>query len=210
MPSSGGKPGTGGALGTGGTPGSDGTPISGDAGVVGCADGQREGFLDIAAYPDIAACSGGFALPGVIGLSTPACGRTAGDDGANPDGTGCNALDLCAVGFHICSSSAEVSLDSSTGCTGAAVGTDPVFFITAQSASGSRICVPIGVDDVFGCGTLGSRPVNNSNCAPLDRWSTNLCMALTAPWDCGTDQTSEASHVVKRGASAGGVLCCHD
>src|SRR6185369_15471919 len=124
-----------------------------------------------------------------LGLSTPACGRTAGDDGANPDGSGCNALDLCAVGFHICTSSAEVSLKSSTGCMGAAVGAAPVFFITAQSGAEARSCTPTGADDVFGCGTLGSRPVTNSNCAPLDRWSTNLCAALTAPWACGSDQT---------------------
>jgi hypothetical protein len=178
--------------------------------VVGCADGQRDGFLDVATYPAIAACAGGFALPGVVGVSAPGCGRTAGDDGPNPDGTGCHAIDLCEVGFHICSSAAEVALKSSTGCTGAAVGSEPVFFITAQSGDVARSCTPTGVDDVFGCGTLGSRPVQNSNCAPLDRWSTNLCAALTAPWACGTDQTAEASYVEKPGPGAGGVLCCRD
>jgi hypothetical protein len=119
-------------------------------------------------------------------------------------------MDLCAVGFHICSSAAEVGLKSSTGCTGSAEGATPVFFITAQSAAQPRTCAATGVDDVFGCGTLGARPVNGSNCAPLDRWSTNLCAALVAPWSCGADQAAEASNVVKPGRNAGGVLCCQD
>src|SRR5262249_36001616 len=157
-------------------------------------------------YPDIAACAGGFALPGVVGLTAPACGRAAGDDGANADGTGCNALDLCAAGFHICSSSAEVAQKSTTGCTGAAVGATPVFFITAQSGTGARDCNPTGTDDVFGCGTLGTRPVTNSNCAPLNSWGANLCSALAAPWSCGSDAAGEAANVVKPGPLAGGVL----
>ena len=32
---------------------------------VGCADGQREGFTDLAMYPDIAGCSGAWTIPGI-------------------------------------------------------------------------------------------------------------------------------------------------
>jgi hypothetical protein len=119
-------------------------------------------------------------------------------------------LDLCAAGFHLCSSAAEVALQSSTGCVGAAGGATPEFFVTAQPGAGSRACGATGADDLFGCGTLGTRPVNGSNCTPLDRWSANLCSALVAPWSCGSDQAAEASNVVKAGPAGGGVLCCRD
>jgi hypothetical protein len=103
-----------------------------------------------------------------------------------------------------------VAAKSSTGCTGAAVGATPVFFVTAQSGPGSRMCGATGVDDLFGCGSLGARPVNGSNCTPLDKWSSDLCGSLVAPWGCGVDPTAEAVNVVKPGPTAGGVLCCQD
>src|SRR5437879_2912205 len=62
---------------------------------IGCSDGEREGFTDLARWPDIAGCSGGFTVPGLVaanpgtacGLATfdtltPSCERKAGDDGA--------------------------------------------------------------------------------------------------------------------------------
>jgi hypothetical protein len=142
-------------------------------------------------------------------LTGPACGRAAGDDSAHPDGATCNAEDICAAGFHICSTAAEVASKSSTGCTGAAVGATPVFYVTAQSGPGARAC-GTGIDDLFGCGSLGARPVNGSNCTPLDKWSSNLCGSLTAPWACGTNPTAEAANVVKPGPTAAGVLCRQD
>jgi len=39
----------------------------------GCSDGTREGFLDIMAYPKIAACSGGFSVPDLINAIAPKC-----------------------------------------------------------------------------------------------------------------------------------------
>jgi hypothetical protein len=182
-----------------------------DVGVVssvGCADGEREGFLDQVDYPDIAACGGGFGLPGVVGLTGPACNREGGDDGPRPDGAACNALDLCAAGFHLCATAAEVGARSSTGCVGAAVGATPVFYVTAQSGGGQANCDATGTDDVFGCGTHGARP--NAICAPLDAWGGNLCASLGAPWSCDTDQRNEALYQVKDGSSGGGVLCCRD
>lgn len=44
----------------------------------GCADGMREGFAALARHPAIAACGGGFTVPGVFhvaGNSSPAPGR---------------------------------------------------------------------------------------------------------------------------------------
>jgi hypothetical protein len=204
-PGNGGTLGAGGVTATGGISGTGG--FVGDAAIVGCADGQREGFLDLVAYPNIAACAGGFQVPGVVGLTGPACARAAGDDGARPDGTGCNVEDLCAVGFHVCKSAVEFDAKSSTGCTEAVVGTAPLFYVTLQSGGGQQKCGP-GTNDVFGCGNIGYRP--SQGCGLLDRASGDLCSALVAPWSCGSDLAGEALNVVKPGSLAGGVLCCID
>jgi len=202
--------GGGGSAGSDGAAGSGGSPLS-DAGIgnpriVGCADGQREGFLSLLTHPAIAACAGGFALPGVVDLVAPACANAAGDDGVIPNGAGCNALDLCAAGWHLCADAAEVAARSPTGCAGAAVGTELVFFAAAQHGPGQGNCGPTGSDDLFGCGTLGE--VTHPSCVPLDRWSKTLCGMLANPWVCGGSSVTEALDVVKPGPAAGGVLCC--
>lgn len=194
----------GGAAGSGGAPPSD--AGIGDPPKIGCADGQREGFLSLQAYPAIAACGGGFASPGIVDLVTPACARAAGDDGIIPDGAGCNALDLCAAGWHVCKDAAEIAAKSSTGCTGAAVGADLVFFAAAQHGPGQGNCGAAGSDDVFGCGTLGA--ATHPSCVPLDRWSKDNCGSLASPWACAGSTVNEALNLVKPGAAGGGVLCC--
>jgi hypothetical protein len=200
-----------GGTGSGGADAGSGGSPAGDAGIgdppkIGCADGQREGFLSLQTYPAIAACGGGFALPGIVDLVAPACAHAAGDDGITPDGTGCNALDLCAVGWHVCNDAAEVVAKSSTGCAGAAVGADLVFFATAQHGPGQGNCGMAGSDDVFGCGTLGAAA--HPTCAPLDRWSKDNCDSLASPWACAGSTVNEALNLVKPGAALGGVLCC--
>jgi hypothetical protein len=195
--------------------------------LVGCADGEREGFLDLASHPDIAACSGGFQVAGLLGDVAPECGHGGGDDGAVPGGAGCSAADLCAGGWHVCALAAEVAQKSPTGCAGAAP-VDGLFFATGQSSSGCGLCATgasvspecsscqcvagcLQTDqtsnDVFGCGSLGAVA---SDCGVLDRFSNNLCGALSAPWLCGGDGCDEAHAVAKPGPAAGGVLCCRD
>src|SRR5205085_10049326 len=101
---------------------------------LGCADGQREGFIDAVVYPNIAACAGGWSVPGVIAVAA-ACGHHAGDDGVNPSGTGCSAADLCQSSWRVCASAGDLAAASPTGCTGAVdpAITTPMFFATQQS-----------------------------------------------------------------------------
>jgi hypothetical protein len=124
----------------------------------GCSDGQREGFLDAVAYPDIAGCGGAWTIPGVSlfapadapscpGLvpadtRTPACGNGAGDDGANPSGDGCNVADLCAEGWHVCLDAPDVATASGGAGCGDATQPDgpPLFFLTRQSSTGCGVC----------------------------------------------------------------------
>ena len=177
-----------------------------DLAAVGCADGSREGFADLATYPDVASCAGGWDVPG-IRQAAPACDRFAGDGGANPDGTGCNVEDLCAPGWHVCDSPADFGASSPDGCAGVVEGASGDYFFTAAvSGPGSGRCGG-GSNDIFGCGTLGD-PTSIGSCNSLNRFLSSSNDA--APWDLGGGSSSEASAAVKSGPADGGVLCCRD
>jgi hypothetical protein len=228
--------------------------VTGALSAVGCADGEREGFTDLGTYPNIAGCSGGWSIAGIhtdapgtapacpglttTDTTTPACGRNAGDDSTNPQGTGCNVADLCAQGWHVCTGADDVARSSPTGCAGATGSDDPpVLFATRQSSTGCGECATgTSTDatcdsssctagclqtanvsnDVFGCGNFGAL-TTASACGPLDRFSNNLCSGLAgSTWSCNlaanTDDngTCEAYTVTKSGAAGGGVACCRD
>jgi len=128
-----------------------------DPSVVGCADGTREGFVDMAANPQIAGCSGGWSIPGVMlqnpgtapqcpsvptfDTRSPACDRMGGNDGPNPDGVGCNVADLCANGWHVCTGAADVENHAPNGCATATLAADPpLLFVSRQSSNGCCAC----------------------------------------------------------------------
>ena len=197
---------------------------------LGCADGSRDGFLDVDRYDVIAACAGGFGNAGLSRGFSPTCDRGAGDDGPNPTGSGCSATDLCAPGWHVCVGAADVEAHSPDGCAGASDGAPSSFFATRQTGPGCGHCAT-GTDtgcsssecrpgcaqtdrttnDIFGCGNLGSMP-QASSCGVLDRFSNNQCSELVPPWRCDGDPSGlrESDLVVKPGAAGGGVLCCLD
>lgn len=140
---------------------------------VGCADGQREGFTDVGAYPNIAGCSGAWTIPSIhtsapatapacpgltpADTTVPACDHNAGDDSANPLGIACNVADLCAPGWHVCESADAVLQSSATGCSGATHQNDPpLFFATRQSSTGCGQCAT---------GTSTAPTCSSSTCA---------------------------------------------
>jgi len=194
----------------------------------GCSDGTREGFINEASFPQIAACSGGWSVPGILKAPAPACGFQAGNTSSNPSGIGCSAADLCSPGFHVCKGESDVALRSPSGCVGA-TGSEPLFFATRQGSTGCAICAlgdsqdpslctgcscaegcatsDLTGNDLFGCGTIG-QPI--SNCGVLEVTSTNGCATIGFPWQCGGDLCDEASNVVKVSPEGGGVLCCAD
>lgn len=184
----------------------------------GCSDGTREGFVDATRYPSIAGCSGAWRIPGILGFNpgeapacpglrtfdtrTPACGREPGPFGTNSAGVDCNVADLCAEGWHVCNSAAEVAALSHTGCDGAVPSNSPsLFFATRQSSNGCGVCATGDrtggtcdsesctsgcaqtaaiSNDVFGCGNLGAT-TDPRFCGPLDVFSNDLCSSLTKP-----------------------------
>ena len=183
-----------------------GTTCNGNAG---CSDGTREAFADPATFPNIAACSGGWSMPGVLATLVPACTRLAGNDSANPAGNGCNVADLCQVGWHVCTDATDVANKSDgNGCANAAFPAD-TFFVVRVSGSGAALCEAMGANDIFGCGTAGVAP-DPGTCGVLDRFSNDLCQALPQTFQCGMDGGEEANAVTKNAADNGGVLCCRD
>lgn len=193
---------------------------------VGCADGQREGFLDTDTYTHIAACSGGWSVPGVTPDSVAAsCNRQAGDDSANPSGAGCASADLCATGWHLCDSWEEVAAKSPTGCAGATPAGAPSkshFFAIRQPSVNGSVCGAAGSgdNDVFGCGNLGNGLGGDKQCGPLDRvlastqadsCGFNEAMPPLGPWQCiggpGSD-LHEGATVTKKGCP--NTSCSYD
>lgn len=172
---------------------------------VGCADGVREALLVELDYPNVAACAGGFWVPGVAS-PVPQCDRQGGNDGPFPDGMGCSIEDLCAAGWHLCTSRHEVAMAGLGSCEGESWGGQ--FFATSQSGEGANTCNDTGTNDVFGCGDVGYSNING--CAPLNRSTSNLCLNLPGAWACSEDAYDEVSYLVKPGPDAGGALCCRD
>ncbi|HVZ73005.1 MAG TPA: hypothetical protein VHJ20_11565 [Polyangia bacterium] len=217
----GGTTATGGVTGTGGTTATGG--VTGAGGntalyIAGCADGSREGYTDTISYPQIAGCFGAWDEPGLTSLAsrTPKCNRAAGNDGARPNGGGCSAADLCAVGWHVCENAAAIAAIPG-GCNQAIspfMG-DRVFFATRQRAE-NNVCTTNGqgANNLYGCGTFGGTP--DHSCNPLNRLLRDTDCDNNAPWSCATgngqpgQDLNELDQVVKGSPRLGGVLCCRD
>jgi hypothetical protein len=175
---------------------------------IGCSDGGREGFLDTAEFYNIAACAGGWSISGILNTA-PQCNHLSGDDSTNPSGLGCSAADICAEGWHVCNTLAEIAAATSVGCN---YSWDPdTFFVAAVSGPGGDECNTDGTDDLFGCGSVGRMAA--ASCDPLNRASGDKCQDLPSQWECPGGlfgSTTEAEDVKKNSAVAGGVLCCRD
>jgi hypothetical protein len=188
--------------------------------LVGCADGTREAFTDLAQFPTVAGCSGGWSVPGVLTVMsmTARCLRRGGNDGDSPDGAGCTVEDLCADGWHVCRGATE--LDTlEVRCQEAGIGAGrnaaPLFFVTRQRGRSATLCtpndsLPTSVNNLHGCGNFGL--AEDGPCSPpLDQQLSHTECDDNPPWGCDDpgNQTDEALVVVKPGPAAGGVLCCH-
>ncbi len=188
-----------------GAPGSD----------VGCSDGTREGFVSQTTYPDIAACSGAWDVPGVTRPNlVPTCGRGSGNSSANTEGTGCAAADLCAAGWHVCNGMNEVAQKAPQGCGDSVppgTAAKMLFFAVNQPSQQNTQCDTTGDNDVFGCGNLGTQLTAAKGCGVLDHALASVTAGSCGfneaepglgPWQCigGTDShLHEGAVVTKKG-----------
>jgi hypothetical protein len=204
----------------------------------GCSDDSREGFLDKAKFPLLAACQGAWTIKG-IHHGVPACKREGGNDGKNAKGVGCNVEDLCAEGWHVCYGAKDVLERNPHGCNDIDAGAQPgpKFFLARTSSTGAFNCSqdstkfgsPGTSNDLFGCGTLGCglNPKTYPSCKPLNRASHDVCKGLRNDkncgawcqhlgkfpgepnvWDCGKSTTLEANNVIKSDPTRQGGVLC--
>ncbi|HEV3029997.1 MAG TPA: hypothetical protein VG319_00065 [Polyangia bacterium] len=210
--------GAGGTAGTGGVAGAGTAGAAGQAASAGCSDGTREGFVDVNKYPNIAACSGAWDVPGLASTSslTPQCDRRAGNDGAKPDGRGCSVADLCALGWSVCQSAHAVSVaTANAGCNDAIATPGEIgsYFVTRQRSNGATCDTTNtypGTNNLYGCGNVGS--IADKDCAPFTHMLRDSDCQNLYPWECADGPigtaTDEYTVVTKQTSSRGGVLCC--
>lgn len=123
----------------------------------GCADGQREGFVDATRFPTVAGCNGAWTVPGISNFAPqvapscapykphdtryPTCNRQAGDDSpTHSNGTGCSAEDLCADGWHVCLSAADFGQTKALCTQANPIGSPPQLWLSRQSSTGFQKC----------------------------------------------------------------------
>jgi hypothetical protein len=209
-------------------PGEDVSPISvqepliGPASVVGCADGSREGFRDLATWPSIAGCAGGWQNAGlpVSGAPPRPCGGIAGNSSRAPDGllcgsdgacVECGVADLCAPLWRPCVDGKEVMNRARAGCENILPPGEPGFFLAMAGASADGVCAPGEHNDLHGCGNLGTP--ESGQCPPFTRrMGFADCERTEGVWKCGTSAQylDEVGVVTKPKPDLGGVLCCKD
>jgi hypothetical protein len=219
------------------------TPLS-NIGPNGCADGSRDVFVDQTTFPAIAACAGGWdgnggttgymgVFPAPLRTTNPNCTQN-GNNGPNPNGTGCSAIDLCAPGWHICAGGEVIArvqsafdasaqtdgcladawpansfFAASIGSTGDYECAEPYDTLTGpncNNSSGAANCEanPTITNDIFGCGTVG---LSVGTCGDVDRSGGNLCGSLGGTgWSCPNDDVRESVYALHNPSLVAGTV----
>ena len=178
----------------------------GDAAVIGCADGQREGFADITRHRRVAGCLATW--EGTKSLRDKPTGKACGDD---IKGGVCTVpSDVCATGWHVCGTNGKND-DLKTHTTFKACNKEagPGKFIAAISHGQSEeLCPPTPTaETVFPCMDSGycAEPVCCGDNCQFGKcrdgvWKGQTRISLGKAEGCGS-VTSERN---------GGVMCCYD
>ncbi len=187
----------------------------GDPAVVGCADGQREGFADLTRHRRIAGCLATW--EGTKSLRDKRTDKPCGDDvkadPKDPKATSsvCTVpADACAPGWHVCSTNGKNDdLKSHTTFKACNKEAGPGKFVAAIShGQTEELCPPApGPDTVFQCMDSGycAEPVCCGDNCQFGKcrdgvWKGQTRISLGKAEGCGS-VTSERN---------GGVLCCYD
>ena len=176
----------------------------GDPKVVGCADGQREGFANLEENPRIAGCLGKW--KDSKSLRDAPTGKACGDDGEE-----CAVpADVCAPGWHVCGVEGKAD-DLNTRATQAQCdAAGPGRFNAAVSHSPTDEidpCPRITKNTDLPCvqAGIGAEPVCCGNDCQFGKckdavWKGKTRISRGTTEGCGA-MTSERN---------GGVLCCYD
>lgn len=179
----------------------------GDPKVVGCADGQREGFADLAAHPRVAGCVG--LWEGSKNLRDKPTGKPCGDD---LEGSKCGVpADVCAEGWHVCLHEGKSDdLRDRVEADACENGSGPGRFNAAASHSPNDEidpCPRINKNTMLPCmlNGLGAEPVCCGGDCKAGKckdgvWKGKTLISRGTTEGCGS-VSSERN---------GGVLCCFD
>lgn len=166
---------------------------------IGCADGQREAFVDPMMHARIAGCAATWA--GALDMRAPRTGAACGDD-LGP----CAApVDACATGWHVCADTGRIG--ELLVVTGLECMTEPGAFIAASGhCTSSAPCTYI---EPFACPT-GSVACSQPICCGDTCDRTNGCE--NGVWPAATAETKTAGPGCGNtpGDGQDGVLCCRD
>jgi hypothetical protein len=177
--------------------------VRGEPAVIGCADGQREAFVDASAFAGIAGCLGSW--PGKKSMRARPGRRACGDDAGECD----VPASLCASGWHVCGASgsiAELKQVSSDQCASAGGGRYSAAISHCETQSG---CVydrrRDGDYDCFDSGWCSETVCCGADCGGLGVcrdgvWPGQTTIAFGMDQGCGATTSQRA----------GGVLCCRD
>lgn len=176
----------------------------GDPKVVGCADGQREGFADIKKFPTIAGCLG--VWDGSMTMRKGSTSKACGDDldvCSSP-------ADACAPGWHVCARNGDYhDLSDRIDDKQCSEGAGPGKFIAAIShVKKKKECAPPpGPTTRYPClkDGYGAEPVCcGMNCRPGECkdavWPKKTRISVGKAQGCGSVSSDRN----------GGILCCQD
>jgi hypothetical protein len=174
----------------------------GEPRTMGCADGQREAFVDLATYPNIAGCLASWS--GALSLRAPRMGQACGDD----TGTPCaSPADVCAPGWHVCAADgvvADLKQVSPEQCAHAGGGRFSAGMSHCTTQSGCEY--DLSANAKYPCFNSGwcSEPVCcGDDCGDFGSCTGGVWKDATHIAQ-GTDQGCGASTSQR----AGGILCC--
>jgi hypothetical protein len=180
------------------------SPPGGDPAVVGCADGQREGFADIAKFPTIAGCVGTW--EGDMTLRKGPVAKRCGDDLEACD----SPSSVCSPGWHVCARDGDFhDLTDRVDAKGCNEGAGPGRFNAGIShVKKKKECAPVPTETTrYPClkDGYGAEPV----CCGLDCrfgqcrdsvWEKQTRISVGKAQGCGAVASDRN----------GGVLCCKD
>ena len=153
-------------------------------GSAGCADASREGFVDLASYPNVAACAGFWS------------GRI--------DGPSAGAL--CAPDWHVCDPAGNANDAQLLGQITHAAATEFSGCFPYNAAHDYGQCLPCtgayGYDDMggTGAGCAYQNPGYNTSCLADQRIDADCCSAYATDHACAQNTPSPYT----------GVVCCRD
>jgi hypothetical protein len=176
----------------------------GDPAIIGCADGQREGFADLTRHKRIAGCLASW--EGTKSLRDKPTGKPCGDD----KGVCISPADTCAKGWHVCGYNGKNDdLKRHTTANACNKESGPGKFVAAMSHGQTEdLCPPAPTaETVFPCMDSGicSEPVCCGDACQFGKcrdgvWRGQTKISLGKAEGCGS-VTSERN---------GGILCCYD